>query len=227
MGKNKLQRFQEVSQFPNVSEYTDFRKDAEKPKGKWHSEIFQNKNPIIVELACGKADYILKLSEEYPDKNFIGIDIKGDRIWKGAKKALEKGRDNVRFLRIFIDHLDEYFATSEISEMWITFPDPYPRKSNVSKRLTSPKFLNIYSRVLKPGGYIHLKTDSDLLFTYTRRTINMNQCKIITIVEDIYGQKPDIEHLYIQTYYEKKHLENNKTIKYLCFQLPNQKMKYQ
>src|SRR6056297_388522 len=145
MGKNKQQRYREVEEFPNVFLYTDYTEGSEKPRGKWHSDIFKNVNPIIAELACGKGDYTLQLSDKYPDKNYIGIDIKGDRIWKGAKKALKDGRDNVRFLRIYIDHLDEYFEFGEISEIWITFPDPYPKKGDISKRLTSPKFLNIYS----------------------------------------------------------------------------------
>lgn len=217
---NKLQRFKEVKEFPNIIEYTDFDPGSGKTKGKWHSEIFQNDKPIVAELACGKAEYTLKLSEKYPGKNFVGIDIKGDRIWKGAKKALKEERDTVRFLRIYIDHLDEYFELGEISEIWITFPDPYPKKGDISKRLTSPKFLNIYSRVLKPGGLIHLKTDSGLLFDFTMESIHANKCEIVDVSKDIYSEKTDDDDLMIQTYYEKKHLENKKTIKYVAFRLP-------
>jgi len=220
MGKNKQQRYREVEEFPNVFLYTDYTEGSEKPRGKWHSDIFKNVNPIIAELACGKGDYTLQLSDKYPDKNYIGIDIKGDRIWKGAKKALKDGRDNVRFLRIYIDHLDEYFEFGEISEIWITFPDPYPKKGDISKRLTSPKFLNIYSRVLKPGGLIHLKTDSDLLFEFTLETIDNNKCEFVNSSNDIYSEKSVDNDLMIKTYYEKKHLENRKTIKYVAFRLP-------
>ena len=220
MGKNKQQRYREVEEFPNVFLYTDYIEGSEKPRGKWHSDIFKNENPIVVELACGKGDYTLQLSDKYPDKNYIGIDIKGDRIWKGAKKALKDGRDNVRFLRIYIDHLDEYFEFGEISEIWITFPDPYPKKGDISKRLTSPKFLNIYSRVLKPGGLIHLKTDSDLLFEFTMETIRNNKCEFVNASNDIYNEKSVDNDLMIKTYYEKKHLENRKTIKYVAFRLP-------
>jgi len=220
MGKNKQQRYREVEEFPNVFLYTDYTEGSEKPRGKWHSDIFKNVNPIIAELACGKGDYTLQLSDKYPDKNYIGIDIKGDRIWKGAKKALKDGRDNVRFLRIYIDHLDEYFEFGEISEIWITFPDPYPKKGDISKRLTSPKFLNIYSRVLKPGGLIHLKTDSDLLFEFTMETIRNNKCEFVNASNDIYNEKSVDNDLMIKTYYEKKHLENRKTIKYVAFRLP-------
>jgi len=223
----KLQRFKEVEEFPNVFEYTDFSKDSEKTKGKWHSEIFQNDKPIVVELACGKGDYTLALSDKYPEKNFVGIDIKGDRIWKGAKKALEENRQNVKFLRIYIDHLEEYFAPAEVSEFWITFPDPYPKKGDISKRLTSPKFLTIYSRVIKPGGLIRLKTDSDLLFNFTVETIRKNECVIVAIKKDLYGERTDDEDLLIQTYYEKMHLENKKTIKYISFRLPEQKKQFQ
>jgi len=220
MGKNKQQRYREVEEFPNVFLYTDYTEGSEKPKGKWHSDIFKNENPIVAELACGKGDYTLQLSDKYPGKNYIGIDIKGDRIWKGAKKALKDGRDNVRFLRIYIDHLDEYFEFGEISEIWITFPDPYPKKGDISKRLTSPKFLNIYSKVLKPGGLIHLKTDSDLLFEFTLETIAYNKCEIVNASNDIYSEKSVDNDLMIKTYYEKKHLENRKTIKYVAFRLP-------
>ncbi|MDX1642366.1 MAG: tRNA (guanosine(46)-N7)-methyltransferase TrmB, partial [Balneolaceae bacterium] len=168
--KNKLQRFEDIARFENVFEYTDFE-DTPTPKGKWHQEIFGNENPIVLELACGKAEYTLYLAERNPRKNYIGIDLKGNRIWKGAKYALKNQMANVHFIRMLIDHLPDYFEKGEVDEIWITFPDPHPRGSRSKQRLTSPKFLDIYRKVLKPGSQIHLKTDSDLLFEFTLETI--------------------------------------------------------
>ena len=174
---------------------------------------------LCLELACGKGEYARALAERDPDRNYIGIDIKGARIWKGAKIALEKKIDNIRFLRMQIDHLDEYFASGEVDEIWITFPDPYLRKSKSSKRLTSPKFLDIYKKILKPGGLIHLKTDSEPLFRFTKETLRDTGCKTVDLVEDVYKERPDDELLTIQTFYEKQHLEKGKTIRYVCFKL--------
>ena len=221
MGKNKLQRFAEIEQFKNVFELTDFQ-DGEKKnlRGKWREEVFQNDAPIVLELACGKGEYTLELARRNPQCNYVGIDIKGARLWKGAKRALKGELDNVRFLRIYIDHLQEYFGAEEVDEIWITFPDPFLKYSKRNKRLSSPKFLSIYQQVLKPGGNIHLKTDSEPLFSYTRQIIERHQCKILDIEEDIYQNRPEDEQLTIQTYYEKKHLEKGKAIKYIRFELP-------
>jgi tRNA (guanine-N7-)-methyltransferase len=216
--KNKLQRFSEIAQFENVFEYTDFE-ETEPPKGRWKSRVFENENPIVLELACGKGEYTIYLAEKHPDKNFIGIDLKGARIWKGAKYALEKGFGNVHFIRMFIDHLEDYFSKGEVDEIWITFPDPYPRKSKVNKRLTSPKFLAIYRNVLKPGKPIHLKTDSDKLYQFTLETIQEEDCKIIRKVDDVYREAPEDELLTNQTFYEKQHLEDGRTIHYVKFSL--------
>lgn len=221
MGINKLQRFEEISEFQNVLELTDYQDDKfSKPKGRWHSDIFENKNPIILELACGKGTYTLELARRNPDKNIVGIDIKGGRIWKGAKRALDEGLKNARFLRIYIDHLYEYFAPGEIDDIWITFPDPYPRAGNRSKRLTSSKFLNIYQQVLNADGKVRLKTDSDKLFSFTRRTIQKKDCKITDVVEDIYQERPGDELLTVKTDFEKKHLRKGKTISFISFSLP-------
>ena len=220
MPKNKLERFKEMENFSNVSQLTDFQdSDIEKPKGKWHHDIFGNDNPITLELACGKGEYTLALSEQFPHKNFVGIDIKGSRLWKGARKALEENRENVHFLRIFIDHLDEYFAPDEVSDIWITFPDPYPKGSDRNKRLTSPKFLDIYRKVLKSKGTVRLKTDSRDLFKYTCRTIKRRACGVLDRVEDIYKERPDDLLLTHQTYFEKKHLKKGRTISYIHFTL--------
>jgi len=221
MGTNKLQRFEEIGEFENVFELTDYQdNDVKKPKGNWHKKVFGNSNPIILELACGKGAYTLELARRNPDKNFIGVDIKGARIWKGAKRARSEKLDNLRFLRIYIDHLDEYFAPGEVDDIWITFPDPYPKYSDRSKRLTSPKFLDIYKSVLKSDGYIHLKTDSDKLFKYTRKVIKDWECPVKKVVQNIYEECPDDELLTIQTFYEKRHIEAGKTIKFLSFGLP-------
>ncbi|MGD8427565.1 MAG: tRNA (guanosine(46)-N7)-methyltransferase TrmB [Balneolaceae bacterium] len=221
MGTSKLQRFKEISEFNNVFELTDYQGNGlEKPKGLWHENIFGNPNPIILELACGKGAYTLELARRNPKKNFVGIDIKGARIWKGAKRALSESLENLRFLRIYIDHLDEYFGLGEVDDIWITFPDPYPNFGDRNKRLTSPKFLNIYKRVLKNDGRIRLKTDSDELFAFTRRVTDQMECPIHDLVKDIYTERPDDELLTIKTYYERKHLEAGKRIKFISFGLP-------
>lgn len=218
MGKDKLKRFKDITRFQNVFEYTDFE-DEPTPKGKWDEEVFGNDNPTVLELACGKGEYTTFQAERHPDQNYIGIDLKGNRIWKGAKYALKKKLNNVRFLRMLIDHLPDYFEKGEVDEIWITFPDPHLRGSRSKQRLTSPKFLDIYRQVLKPGGRIHLKTDSDELFDFTLETIDEQDCKIIKKVDDIYKEEPDNEVLTHQTYYEKKHLKAGKTIHYVRFTL--------
>lgn len=221
MPRNKLDRFNDIAEFEHVLEYTDFENDSCKPRGRWRDEIFENQNPIVLELACGKGTYTLNLARKSHHKNYIGIDIKGARIWKGAQKSLNEGLTNVRFLRIFIDHLDEYFAPSEVDDIWVTFPDPYLKKSDESKRLTSPKFLNIYQKVLKPGGSIRLKTDSDELFSYTKEVVEETGCKALDIAEDIYKERSGDELLTIKTDFEKKHLEKGRIIHFIKFSLPN------
>ncbi|WP_069130143.1 tRNA (guanosine(46)-N7)-methyltransferase TrmB [Rhodohalobacter halophilus] len=219
MAKNKLQKFEDVDRFSNVFEYTDFEDGTPKPKGTWHKEIFKNNNPIVLELACGKGEYTVNLARKNPDKNYIGIDKKGWRLWKGAKKALEEPLPNVHFMRIYIDHLADYFEKGEVDEIWITFPDPYLRDSKSSKRLTSPKFLDIYRKVAKPGTIIHLKTDSVPLFRFTLETIEAEGCEIVDRVDNVYAERPEDPVLSIKTFYEKMHLEENKTIQYVAFKL--------
>lgn len=220
MSKTKLQKFEDVERFPNVFQYTDYwNTGKEKPGGKWHEEIFNNSNPIVLELACGKAEYTINLARKYPDRNYIGIDKKGWRLWKGAKIALQESLSNTHFMRIFIDHLAEYFAPGEIDEIWIIFPDPFLRESKESNRLTSPKFLEIYRKVLKPGGIIHLKTDSPYLFNYTLEVIESEKCTLVDRCDDVYSERPDDELLSIKTFYEKMHLKKGKIIRYLSFKL--------
>lgn len=220
MSKNKLQKFEDVEHFPNVLQYTDYWKTGkETPRGKWHSEVFQNNNPITLELACGKAEYTVNMARMFPERNFIGIDKKGWRIWTGAKTALDEGLANTHFMRIFIDHLEQYFAPGEVEEIWIIFPDPFLRGSRESNRLTSPKFLEIYRNILKPGGTIHLKTDSPELFSYTLETIEEEGCTTADRCDDVYKERPDDKLLSIRTFYEEMHLEEGKTIRYVAFRL--------
>lgn len=218
MAKGKLEKFKEFSGFGNTLEYTDFLdEEASKPAGCWNSKIFENERPIVLELACGKGDYTLALARQNPHKNFIGVDLKGDRIWKGAKQALEEGLINVRFLRIFIDHLDVFFAPDEIHGLWITFPDPYPKQRDRNKRLTSPKFLDVYKRVLVPGGKIRLKTDCSQLFSYTLNILKKRGCRVLDVVENIYEERSTDPLLTHKTFYERRHLKNGKTISFCEF----------
>jgi len=215
--KNKLERIADVQRFSNVFEYKNFKENPEL-KGKWHTHVFRNHNPITLELACGKGEYTTNLAREYPERNFIGIDIKGPRIWVGAKQALEEPLENVRFLRSFIDHLENFFVENEVDEIWIPFSDPYLKKER--KRLTAPKFIDVYRSILKPGGLIHVKTDSRVLYNYTLEVIQREKCIIEQRIDDVYHEKHNYEHLTtIQTYYEKMHLEAGKSIHYVSFRL--------
>lgn len=218
MGKNKLQRYSDNQKFWNVLEHTDF-KDEKPPKGEWVSKIFGNNNPIVIELACGKGEYTTNLARSHPDKNFIGIDIKGDRIWKGAVRAQEETLDNVRFLRCYIDHLPHFFGRREISEIWITFPDPYLKKRDARKRLTSPKFLDTFRMVATDDTVVHLKTDSKKLFDFTIDVIREQGLPITARFDDLYTENDLADELTIKTYYEKKHLERGRTIQYVQFYL--------
>lgn len=213
MGKDKLRRFAEVETFSNVLQL-----DAGKPfKGRWAAEFFKNDNPVVLELACGKGEYTVNLARMFPNKNFIGIDYKGNRIWRGAKTALEDGVPNVAFLRIQIENLLDYFAPGEIDEIWITFPDPQPQLSREKKRLTSPRFLDKYLIILKPGGCVNLKTDNDGLHAYTAEKIDELKLNLHVKTEDLYNSAYADEVLSIKTYYEKKYLKDNKNINYLKF----------
>lgn len=213
MGKDKLKRFAEVDTFSNVLQL-----DAGKPfKDNWAAGFFKNNNPVVLELACGKGEYTVNLATLFPDKNFIGIDYKGNRIWRGAKTALEDGVNNVAFLRIQIENLLDYFGPGEVDEIWITFPDPQPQISREKKRLTSPRFLDKYKPLLKPGGFINLKTDNDGLHAYTAEKIEEIKLKLHVKTEDLYHSEYADEVLSIKTYYEKKYLKHNKNINYLKF----------
>jgi|SRR5689334_2557260 len=215
MAHKKLMRFAELETFENVLQF------PKNVKGKW-SAFFKNENPIVLELACGKGEYAVGLGFLHHQKNFIGIDIKGNRIWVGAKKALENKLDNVAFLRTQIDQVTEYFSTGEVSEIWITFPDPQLRKSKAKKRLTHPKFLRLYQQLLKPRGYIHLKTDSPDLYNFTKVVIEMYNCVLHKDQENLYSHDTISEELKIKTHYESLDIAQSKRIHYLCFSLPNE-----
>ena len=215
MGQKKLIRFEELKTFPNVLEF------PENMPGKWHS-FFNNKNPIILELACGKGEYALGLGRLYPGRNFIGIDVKGNRIWKGAKTALTEGFNNVAFLRTQIDKLTDYFGADEVSEIWITFPDPQLRFSKMKKRLTHPKFLRLYQQFLVPGGFVHLKTDSPALYGFTKRVIALYGCIVKEDSDDIYKEEIIKDELKIKTYYESLDIAQSRRVHYVCFSLPEQ-----
>jgi tRNA (guanine-N7-)-methyltransferase len=213
VGKDKLKRFAEVDTFSNVVQL-----DAGVPyKGQWNTAFFKNTNPVVLELACGKGEYTVNLARLFPDKNFIGIDYKGNRIWRGAKTALEDGVNNVGFLRIQIETVLDYFAPGEIDEIWITFPDPQPQISREKKRLTSPRFLEKYKLILKPGGAINLKSDNDGFHAYTAEKISEGGLNLHVKTEDLYHSEFVDEILSIKTYYEKKYLKENKNINYLKF----------
>ena len=227
MSKNKLTKFSELATFKNTyqnydvtaPELVDHRGEVVDLKGKWNEHHFKNDQPIALELACGGGEYTLALAEHFPDKNYIGIDIKGARIWKGARKALARGLDNAAFLRTRIEQLELFIGEQEISEIWITFPDPFLRKSKAKKRLTSSRFLNIYRKILQKGGTIHLKTDDPTLYEFTLETIEEEKCNLIYHNDDIYSGELYTPELEFKTFYEEMHLENGKTIKYVRFTL--------
>ena len=224
MGKNKLARFAENKILPNVIQPT--REEALNNfhlKGKWRQEVFKNENPIVLELGCGKGEYSVGLAKAFPEKNFIGIDIKGARFWFGAKEAVEKGISNVGFLRTQIELVDCFFEENEVDEIWITFPDPQIKYRRTKHRMTHPDFLDRYKKILKPGGIMHLKTDSEFLHGYTLGILQGLGYEILTAHHDIYGApeyEPNTELLReIKTYYESLFEAKGKTITYIKFRI--------
>ncbi len=214
MGQKKLQRFGEIKTFYNVLEY------PENMAGKWNIH-FKNDDPVVLELACGKGEYAIGLAKLYPKKNFIGVDVKGNRIWVGAKFSIENKLYNVAFLRIQIHQITTCFKSNEVSEIWITFPDPQLRVSKAKKRLTHPRYLRLYKKILQPGGKIHLKTDSPDLYNFTRIVIEMYKLILHKNNDNIYKEKTSPE-LSIKTYYESLDIAQSKKVFYLCFSLPNE-----
>ena len=215
MGQKKLHRFEELKTFSNVLQY------PQGIKGNW-KKFFQNDHPVVLELACGKGEYTIGLGQIYPQKNFIGVDLKGNRIWVGAKKALQNNLTNTAFLRIEIDKIPEFFAPGEVSEIWITFPDPQPRTGKAKKRLTHPKFLRLYEQILNKNASIRLKTDSPELYNFTKLVINRYSCKLITDIDDISKLRELPDELKIKTHYETLDIAQSSRIHYLEFSLPEQ-----
>ena len=216
MSKNKLEKFAQMAEFKNVIQPEDIKDENFGLKGFWAEKFFKNSQPITLELGCGKGEYTVGLGSVTPEKNFIGVVIKGARIYTGAKAALENGYENVGFLRTRIDMIDNFFAQDEVSEVWITFPDPQPKKQN--KRLTSAYFLNLYRRILKDGALIRLKTDSRLLHFYTLELLKQNNITPRVHTDDLYASNClDSTSLSIKTYYEKQFLAEGKKITYLDF----------
>jgi tRNA (guanine-N7-)-methyltransferase len=219
MGKNKLQKFSELESFSHVFQlrFTDINAGMEcEMKGRWNG-FFGNDHPIVLELGCGRGEYSVGLAERFPEKNYIGVDIKGARLWAGAKESITKGLTNVAFVRTNIELLPHFFAPGEVSEIWLTFPDPQMKKR--SKRLTSTNMMERYRQLLKPKGTIHLKTDSQFMFTYTQAMAAVNNLPIITSYEDIDQDMQDNSILSIQTYYEQQWRARGISIKYLSFTL--------
>jgi tRNA (guanine-N7-)-methyltransferase len=218
MSKNKLRKFADMATYPHVFQYpfSALRDHAFDMRGRWNERFFKNQRPIVLELGCGKGEYTVGLAQRFPDHHFIGVDIKGARMWSGAKQAMEAQLRNVAFLRTHIELLPAFFAPGEVAELWITFPDPQMNK--VNKRLTSARFLNLYRQLLGAPGRIHLKTDSPFLFAYTREVIRTNGLRLERETDDLYGGGcADEELLSIQTFYERQWLARGLTIKYLRF----------
>ena len=219
MGKNKLRKFSEMAEIDFVLQYPFYvlRQEGFPYKGQWHKEFFGNDNPITLELGCGKGEYTVGLARRFPDRNFIGIDIKGARMWTGATQAKREGLKNVAFLRTSIELLPGFFAPGEVDEIWITFPDPQMQK--VRKRLTSTRFLDLYRKSLRDGGMVRLKTDSPFLFTYTRLMAEHNSLPFSEITDDLYHSDCLSDILGIRTHYEQQWLDRGLTIKYIAFPL--------
>jgi tRNA (guanine-N7-)-methyltransferase len=225
VGKNKLARWNELASFDNViqPEISDVSGKDHPVKGKWNHGVFKNQNPLVLELGCGKGEYTVGLAIRFPGKNFIGVDIKGARMWRGAKTSHEHELTNVAFLRTRIEFINSFFKTDEVDEIWITFPDPHPGRRNSNKRLTSPFFLNSYRQFLKNNGLIHLKTDNIELYNYTKNIISHNNLVTLSATSDLYSGNISDDILSIRTHYEKIFLDEGMKITYIRFCLDNLK----
>ncbi len=227
MGKGKLEKFQDLGQMPHVFQnfkwldpkLLNYKKEVVDYRGKWSKEVFKNDHPIILELACGYGEYTMAMAEELPNKNIIGIDLKGNRIWTGANYVQEKGLNNAVFLRSAIELLENFFGANEVSEIWIPFADPHVRDSKSKKRLTGPKFIQLYRYLAGKEGIIHLKTDSDLLYEFTLQVIETEGCTILENYPDLYNSTFNNELLRVKTRYEKLNISGSARVKYVKFRL--------
>lgn len=219
MGKNKLRKFVDINTYSHVFQYpfAVLQEKGFELKGKWNESFFGNSRPVVIELGCGKGEYAVGLAKRFPEKNFIGIDIKGARIWSGATQARQENLKNVAFIRTRIELIDRFFAPDEVSEIWITFPDPQMRK--VNKRMTSARFMELYSRILKENGEIHLKTDSNFMFTYTCEMVKANHFPVLIRTDNLYESHLADEILSIRTFYEQQWLDRGIPVKYIRFAL--------
>lgn len=220
MGKGKLKKFADMAQLENVVEhpYSIIDDVAFPLRGNWNRDFFKNDNPIVLELGCGRGEYTVALARRFPEKNFIGVDIKGARMWTGATEAKAEGLANVGFLRTNIEIIDRLFAQGEVSEIWLTFPDPQMKK--YTKRLTSSLFLARYRNILSGDAVVHLKTDSNFMFTYTKYITEVNKLSVVECIDDVHGQDVVSDIMQIRTYYESQWLSRGITIKYIAFNLP-------
>lgn len=217
MGRSKLEKFAAIAERENVVEPGSAHYGL--LKGKWREEFFENENPLILEIGCGRGEYTVGMARLFPEKNFLGLDIKGARIWKGSTLAQEEDLHNVAFLRTFIENLEENFAAGEVDEIWVTFPDPRPKDRDIKRRLTSPRFLDLYAKILKPGGIVHLKTDNQMLFDYTLEVLQERGSKELLCTHNLYRSDLQEHTMGIYTTYEKRYLEEGITIKYLQFKV--------
>ncbi len=214
--KRKQERFRIIEERSNVLEPT--KEIYTQIKGRWQADYFKNSNPLTVELACGRGEYTVGLASLFPDRNYIGVDIKGERIWKGSTLAVENNLSNVAFLRTQILLIENFFSAGEVDEVWLTFPDPRPRKRDIKRRLTNPRFLEMYKRLIRPGGFIRLKTDNTNLFTYTLEELQLRSDIIdLAFSHDIYASELRPECFDIKTRYEEAFASTGETIKYLRF----------
>jgi len=213
MGRKKLERFEENKNNPLIIQ--EEKANYHTIKGNWNKMFFKNKQATVLELACGRGEYTIGLAERFPEKNFVGIDIKGSRIWKGASYALKNQMKNVAFLRTYIQNLEDFFAENEVQEIWITFPDPRPKDRDIKRRLTHLRFLEMYQKILKAEGKLYLKTDNTDLFWFSWNEIRKVPIKNLIYTWDLYNSKLDLEHYALQTRYEKMFTDKGSKIKYL------------
>lgn len=220
MSKNKLKKFADMAEFKCVYQYPreELLRVGFPHKGKWNDDVFGNRGAIVLELGCGRGEYTVGLAGSDPERNYIGVDIKGARMWAGARYVEENEMKNAAFLRCEIENIDSFFDNGEVSEIWITFPDPQMKKSR--KRLTSSRFLNLYRKIMTPGGVVNLKTDSPFLYEYTRRLVERNGFELLALTDDLYASGSADTVTSIKTYYEQQWLSRGKRIKLISFRLP-------